>query len=207
MSGRGILPNAEYHILCHLYNSLGLKCPWRNFFYYYFWSMLCPDYKTTKEIWQNQLKPTFFALQRTSNFTKSCPVDWERVFAQDNVDDVANTSKSCLLLTSEVFPTSQLCNTIVLVARKMETLFGTKFKTFGLIYSALWMFYCLKPIHIKNQKIINYHIRTRNFLLHRHMKQWTMLFRSKHLSILPRVKYWLYRRLAFSCRYDRHLTL
>ena len=65
---------------------------------------------------------TFFALQRTSKFTKSCPVDWEGVFAQDNADDIANTSKSCLLLTSEVFPMSQLCNTIVLAARKMKTL-------------------------------------------------------------------------------------
>ena len=76
----------------------------------------------TKEISENQLKPTFFAFQRTSKFTKSCPVDWERVFAQDKADDVANASKSCLLLTSEEFPTSRLCNTIVLAACKMETL-------------------------------------------------------------------------------------
>ena len=64
-------------------------------------------------------------------------MDWERVFAQDNADDVANASKSCLLLTSEVFPTSQLCNMIVLAVRKMETLLGAKFKTFSSIYSAL----------------------------------------------------------------------
>ena len=65
-------------------------------------------------------------------------MDWERVFAQDNADDAANASKSCLLLTSQVFPTSQLlCNTIVLATHTMETLLGTKFKTFGSIYSVL----------------------------------------------------------------------
>ena len=58
-------------------------------------------------------------------------MDWERVFAQDNADDIANASKSCLLLTSEVFPMSQLCNTIVLAAHKMETLLGAKFSDFG----------------------------------------------------------------------------
>lgn len=84
----------------------------------------------------------------------SCPVDWERVFAHDNADDVANAS---------------LCNTIVLDGRKMETIFGPKFETFSLIYFALWL---AKTIII-NQKIINYQIRARNFLLHMHFNYLT----------------------------------
>ena len=55
------------------------------------------------------------------------------------------------LMSSEVFPTSQVCNTIVLAARKLETLLTAKFETFGFIYSVLRMFYYLKPTYLESE--------------------------------------------------------
>ena len=66
-------------------------------------------------------------------------------------DEVMSLSDAMKLMSSEVFSTSQACNTIVLAARKMETLLAAKFETFGFIYSALRMFYCLKPTYLKSE--------------------------------------------------------
>ena len=47
------------------------------------------------EIQENLLKSHFFSHPISAKFTKSCPVDWERVFLPGHADDVVNASKSC----------------------------------------------------------------------------------------------------------------